>query len=127
MLKVTYLESSIYLEHLQETVEAWIALRLVLALRTGKRLVVERNTASLLLPIDLIKRSGLETVARQEAALSLSQVDTDFMEVSLQGTWISSNEQGAEGVFVTMLDPLVEVVLFNLWQATQVSASSVWR
>lgn len=127
MLKVTYLESGLYLEHLQETVEEWITLRIVLALRTGDRLVVERSTASLLLPIGLVKRSGLESVAQQEDAMLLSQVDPDYMEISLQGTWISSSEQSTEGVFITMLHPTIELVLFNLWQTTQVSTSSVWR
>jgi hypothetical protein len=126
MLKVTYLESSVYLEHLQETVEKWITLRIVLALRTGKRLVVERSTASLLLPIDLVKRSSLEAAAQQEEALSLSQVDAEYVEISLRGTWISSHEQG-EGVFLAMLHPTIERLLFNLWQAAQVHPSSVWR
>jgi hypothetical protein len=127
MLKVTYLESGLYLEHLQETVENWITLRVILALRMGHRLVVERSTASLLLPISLVKRSDLEALARQEDAIWLAQVDAEYMEVCLQGTWVSSGEQESEGVFITALDSTIESVLFNLWQVAEVGASSVWR
>jgi hypothetical protein len=127
MLKITYLENDLYLEYLHETVEDWIALRVVLALRMGHRLVVERNTASLLLPINLVKLSSLATAARQEEAILLARSDAEYIEVSLQGAWVSSNDHEAEGVFVTMLHPGVEQLLFRLWQASQVGTSSVWR
>lgn len=127
MLKVTYLESDLYLEHLPETLEDWITLRVILALRVGQRLVVERSAATLLLPIDLVKRSSLAAVVAQAEGLLLSQVDADYMEISLQGTWLSSQGQEAEGVFVAALHPAVEMLLLKLWQAAQVSASSVWR
>lgn len=127
MLKVTYLESGLYLERLQETVEDWVALRVLLALRMGHRLVVERSTASLLLPIKLVKLSNLETVAPKEKAMWFSRCDTEYIEVSLQGTWVSSSEQETEGVFVTTLNLAAEEMLFNLWQMSQIGASSVWR
>jgi hypothetical protein len=127
MLKVTYLESGLYLEHLQETVENWITSRVVLALRMGHRLVVERNTASLLLPIGLVKRSELEALVQQEDTILLTPVDAEYMEVCLQGTWVSSDDQGSEGVFITAIDSTIESVLFNLWQVAEVGASSVWR
>lgn len=127
MLKVTYLESGLYLEFLQETIEDWIALRVVLALRLGQRLVVERSTASLLLPINLVKVSGLETVLRHEKAVTLTVCDVNDMEVSLQGTWISSSADETEGVFLAALEPVVEQVLLQVWQASHVEASSIWR
>lgn len=127
MLKVTYLESGLYLEFLQETIEDWIALRVVLALRLGQRLVVERSTASLLLPIDLVKASGLETVLQHEKAVTLAVCDVNDVEVSLQGTWISSSADESEGVFLVALNPAVEQVLLQVWQASQVEASSIWR
>jgi hypothetical protein len=127
MLKVTYLESGLYLEFLQETIEEWIALRVVLALRLGQRLVVERSTASLLLPIDLVKASGLETVLQHEKVVTLAVCDVNDVEVSLQGTWISSSADESEGVFLVALNPVVEQVLLQVWQAAQVEASSIWR
>ncbi|MFM7425728.1 MAG: alr0857 family protein [Elainella sp.] len=125
MLKITYLESGLYLEYLQETVEDWLALRVILALRMGQRLVVERTTASLLLPTALVKRSALEPIARREQAALLSQVDDQYMEVSLSGTWLYSGEE--EGVFVTMLHPSIEHLVFRLWQLAQSETSAINR
>lgn len=125
MLKVTYLESGLYLEYLQETVEDWLALRVILALRIGQRLVVERTTASLLLPTALVKRSALESIARREEATLLTQVDDQYMEVSLSGTWLHSGEE--EGVFVATLHPSVEHLVFRLWQRAQAETSSINR
>ncbi len=123
MLKVTYLERELYLEYLHSTVEDWIALRVILSLRTGQRLVIERMTASVLLPISLLERSALVKLAQREDQLDLVQVDDDYMEVSLVGTWVSSQEQETEGVFVATLSPSVEHLLAQLWQMAQSSAS----
>ena len=115
MLKVTYLESESYLEYLHSTLEDWIALRVVLALRTGQRLTVERMAASVLLPVSLIERSALVNLARRNEQIDITQVDDDYVEVSLSGTWLSSNDQDndqdAEGVFVATLSPSVEHLL----------------
>lgn len=127
MLKITYLENGLYLECLQETLEDWIELRVVLALRMGQRLLIERSTASVLLPLNLIKQSGLELIARREEAILLDRSDADYLEVSLQGTWVSSGDHETEGVFVAMLNPATEQLLVRLWQASQVQPSSVWR
>ncbi len=125
MLKLTYLESGLYLELLSESVEDWLALRVVFALRMGDRLVAERTTASLLLPIDLFQRSSLEKLVRQEEGVWSAQGDADHIEVSLTGTWIASDEEDSEGIFVTTLNPVLESLLFQIWQASQVRASSV--
>jgi len=127
MLKVTYLESESYLEYLHSTVEDWIALRVVLALRTGQRLTVERMAASVLLPVSLIERSALVNLARRNEQIDITQVDDDYVEVCLSGTWLSSHDQDhdqdTEGVFVATLSPSVEHLLVQLWQMAQNSAS----
>ncbi len=122
MLKVTYLENELYLEYLHTTVEDWIALRVILALRTGQRLMVEQMTASVLLPISLLERSALVNLARREDQVDLVQVDDDDMEVCLVGSWVSSGQQEAEGVFVATLSPSVEHLLAQLWQMAQSGA-----
>lgn len=127
MLKVTYLESGLYLEFLQETLEDWIALRVLLALRLGQRLVVERSTAALLLPIDLVKTSGLEAAMQDQEAVTMAVCDASDLEICLQGTWISSNADETEGVFLVALNPAIEQVLLQVWQASQIEASSIWR
>lgn len=123
MLKVTYLESELYLEYLPDMVEDWLALRLILALRTGQRLLIERMSASVLLPIALLERSALSNLARREDQVDLVQVDDEAVEVNLAGTWVSSGEPEAEGVFVATLSPSVEHLLVRLWQMAQTGAS----
>lgn len=127
MLKVTYLESGLYLEYLEQSVEEWITQRVLLAVRMGHQLVVERSTASLLLPIDLVKRSSLVALLHQETEITVFKVDAEYFEIGLQGTWISSNHQGTEGVFVTVLNATIESVLLKLWQSTHADAPSIWR
>lgn len=127
MLKLTYLESGLYLELLSESVEDWLALRVVFALRMGDRLVAEKMTASLLLPIDLLQRSSLEKLVRQEEGIWLAQGDADHIEVSLAGTWMTSGAAESEGIFVTAFNPVLESLLFQLWQMSQVEASSISR
>lgn len=127
MLKLTYLESGLYLELLSECVEDWLALRVIFALRMGDRLVAERTTASLLLPIDLFQRSSLEKLVLQEEGAGLAQGDAEHLEVSLTGIWIAASEADTEGIFVTNLNPVLESLLFQIWQASQVRTSSVSR
>ena len=123
MLKVTYLESELYLEYLPDNAEDWIALRVILALRTGQRLLIERMAASVLLPVALLERSALSNLARRGQQVDLVQVDDDYVEVSLPGTWVSSGEPEAEGVLVATLSPCVEHLLVRLWQMAQTGAS----
>lgn len=127
MLKVTYLESEVYLEALQENLEDWITLRVMLALRAGQRLVVEHITASLLLPVDRVQLSRLTLLARYEDGMTLSRVDAEDWEISLQGCWISSGEPEAEGVFVVSLNPILEATLLKLWQRCQMDTASIRR
>lgn len=127
MLKVTYLESGIYLEALQENLEDWITLRVMLALQAGQRLVVECNTASLLLPMDRTQIARLVVLSRYEERITLARGDAEYWEISLRGSWIASGEQEAEGVFVVALNPVLEATLLRLWQVSQAGVSSMWR
>ncbi|MBD3882272.1 hypothetical protein IFO70_10925 [Phormidium tenue FACHB-886] len=120
MLKVTYTETGLFIERFTQSIEDWIALRAVLALRTGQRLVMEACTASVLLPADLSDLPLLAAAARREAAgtLELSVCDAEFVEVCLRGIWITAAAE--EGVFVATLDDrTTETLLYELWQASQ--------
>ena len=128
MLKATYTESGLHLEHLNESLEEWITLRVVLALRTGQRLLLETNTASILLPADLVNSSALETFARyDDAIVSLCLCDAEHVEICIQGTWVTSSSDEAEGVFVAVLNPRIEQLLYQLWHAAQNQTSPLWR
>ncbi|MBA2748501.1 MAG: hypothetical protein H0U45_07110 [Tatlockia sp.] len=124
MLKLTYIETGFYLEYLAKSLEEWVQERVVLALRVGA-LYIEPSTAAFLLPMDL---PGLDTltveIRRQDLeSISLSVCDSEYIEVSIKGTWVSSNADSTEGVFVTAMSHSIEFFLLKLWQDSQVSAS----
>ncbi|NJN86921.1 MAG: hypothetical protein HC881_12270 [Leptolyngbyaceae cyanobacterium SL_7_1] len=124
MLKITYTETGLHLEQVSQSLEEWVALRVTLSLRTGQRLVLERCTASLLLPSGLIERCQLTHLSQQEqAGVEFASIDQEFTEVSLRGTWVSTELEATEGLFVATLPYRVEFLLFKLWQESQVYAS----
>jgi hypothetical protein len=124
MLKITYTETGLHLEQVSQSLEDWVALRVTLSLRTGQRLVLERCTASLLLPSALIERCQLTHLSQQEqAGVEFASIDQEFTEISLRGTWVSTELEATEGLFVATLPYRVEFLLFKLWQESQVYAS----
>ena len=125
MLKLTYLETGFYLEYLAKSLEDWVQERVVLALRVGESLYIEPTTAAFLLPADL---PDLETLVMEirrldPESISLSAGDAEYIEVSLNGTWVSLNADSEEGVFVAAMSHFIEFFLLKLWQDSQVSAS----
>lgn len=129
MLKVTYTESGLHLEHLTQSLEEWIARRVVLALRTNQRLIIEHSTASILLSAGLNELAVLETAAHRETIdnIKLSACDNEHVEVSLEGIWVTSSSDEAEGIFIAILAPKTEQILFHLWQLSQRETFPLWR
>jgi hypothetical protein len=125
MLKLTYIETGFYLEYLAKSLEDWVQERVVLALRVSESLYIEPTTASFLLPADL---PDLETLVMEirrldPESISLSAGDAEYIEVSLNGTWVSLNADSEEGVFVSAMSYSIEFFLLKLWQDSQVSVS----
>lgn len=127
MLKLTYTETNFYLEHLAQSLEEWVALRVILALRVGECVCVEPSTASFLLPADLPGLDLLEAEAQRQGAeaIALCACDAEYVEVSLKGTWLASDSESAEGVFVTAMSHSAEFFVLKLWQEAQIGASSL--
>lgn len=119
MLKLTYTEHSFYLEHLAQSLEEWVTARVILALRAGSRLCVEPSTASFLLPADMPQLRHLERQQEGEDAIALCVCDADYIEVSLQGTWMTSDSEGEAGIFVTSMSYAVEFFVLKLWEESQ--------
>lgn len=123
MLKVTYTETGLHLEHLNYTLEEWISLRSVLALRTKQSLVIEHSHASILLPKSLNNLSLLQALATDKsAAVEVANCDAESVEVSLSGTWLTSKLDDVEGTFVTALPLEIEKILSQLWQISQLNS-----
>lgn len=119
MLKLTYTEHGFYLEHLAQSLEEWVTARVILAVRAGSRLCVEPSTASFLLPADMPQLRHLERQQEGEDAIALCVCDADYIEVSLQGTWMTSDSEGEAGIFVTSMSYAVEFFLLKLWEESQ--------
>ena len=126
MLKLTYTENSFYLELLSESIEEWIQARVILTLRIGQSLCVEPSTATFLLPVDLPELEQLHTQVEQldnHEIIELYACDTEFLEVSLRGYWLSANAQSISGGFVTTTSHNTECFLHKLWLEARKSAS----
>lgn len=121
MLKLTYLENGFNLELLTQSVEDWVSVRVVLALRSATPIYVEPMTASFLLPMDVPYLADLQALAQRENpdAIAISPCDEDCVELSLDGTWVAGSPDSEEGVFVTMMNHRVEFFLFKVWQEAQ--------
>ena len=119
MLKLTYTENGFYMERLAQPLEDWVTARVILALRAGTNLCVESSTASFLLPADMPQLRHLERQQEGEDAIALSICDAEYIEVSLQGTWMTSDLEGAEGIFVASMNYAVEFFLLKLWEESQ--------
>jgi hypothetical protein len=126
MLKLTYTENGFYLERLAEPLEAWISARVLLCLRAAIAICVEPTTASFLLPADLPELDNLKVLAREnEEILAVSPCDAQDIEVSLQGTWLGSDSDSEEGIFVCGMSDRAESFLYQLWQEAQIGASVI--
>lgn len=126
MLKLTYTETGVHLELVAQSLEEWVFSRVILSLRVGLRLLVEPSTASFLLPADLPGLPLLQSAAQLETeAIALCVCDAEYIEVTLQGTWLATDEESAEGAFVAAMSDRTEFFLFKLWQEAQSCASSL--
>ncbi|MBW4614894.1 MAG: hypothetical protein KME21_16790 [Desmonostoc vinosum HA7617-LM4] len=125
MLKLTYTERSFYLECLTQSLEEWVQARVILALRVGQGLCVEPSTASFLLPVDLPGIEALRTEVKKDRSeiIALCACDSEYVEVTLRGSWLSDSSEDALGVFVTTMSDRTEFFLHKLWQEAQACAS----
>ena len=132
MLKLNYTNCGLYLEQVAAPLEIAIAQRVMLAISTGQTLCVEPGRASFLLSVDIPGLSGLRLLLdtehlerEQEGAIAISAVESDYVEVCLQGTWIAPNAAAEEGALMAALHPETEATLYQLWQVSQFQLASI--
>ena len=117
MLKITYTENGFYLERFNESLETWLSNRVLVCLRATASVYVEPSTASLLLPIVLPYFRDLEALEDSSTnVLELNLCDEYSAEVSLQGTWVTTDEDNEEGIFVCNLEERTEFFIYQLWK-----------
>jgi hypothetical protein len=128
MLKVTYTESGLHLECLEESLEDWITVRVLLALRTGHRLMLEASTASILFPVRSLDEAALEVVILQEdsGVVAMALCDADHIEICVAGTWVTSSSE-EEGIFIAQLQAHTQKILYRLWQTAHRQISPLRR
>lgn len=127
MLKLTYTENSFYLECLTQSLEEWVAQRVILSLRVGQALCIEPSSASFLLPVDLPGVEVLKAEVKRDdrEIIALCACDAEYMEITLRGSWLSNSSEDVVGVFVTTMSDRAEFFLQKLWQEAQESSASV--
>jgi hypothetical protein len=118
MLKLTYTENSFLLEVIEQSLEDWLATRLIFSLRSATTFHVEPSSASFLLARDLPDLARLHKLVDGDL-VSLSLSDPEFIEVCLNGTWLTSNTEIDEGIFIASFNPSLEKLLAELWQESE--------
>ena len=135
MLKLTYTEVGLNLERIQapvnhlaiDRVEDFIAQRVILAVRTGQPICVQPGRASFLVPAKNVSLKEYKSTVQGETirSIDLTSVDHDFYEISLRGTWVASNSDAFEGMFVASLNDRIEYYIDRLWRVTQSITSTI--
>ncbi len=126
MLKITYTENTFYLEQLNDNPENWIAKRVLLCLRAATSIYAEPSTASFLLPEDLPYFDQLKTLnTTDQETMELISNEDGFLEVCLEGTWVTAEQDSEEGVFICTLCDRTEFFLYQLWQESNIGTTVV--
>lgn len=125
MLKLNYNDYGLFLERVNASLDAIAAQRVMLAVYSGESLHLEPGRAAFLVSAHLpdVKRLQrvlqIESTVEAEITATIAIVDSEFVEISVKGTWIADSAQAESGTFVAMLPPKGEALVYQLWQATQ--------
>ncbi|MEM9149078.1 MAG: alr0857 family protein [Cyanobacteria bacterium P01_F01_bin.3] len=121
MLKLNYNDYGLFLERVTASLDAIATQRVMLAVYAGETLHLEPGRAAFLVSAEATGVDQLENVLQADTTqtMALTYVDDEFVEVSLKGTWIANSANAEAGTFITALTPVVEVLIYQLWQVTQ--------
>lgn len=130
MLKLIYLESSLYIEWLDLTLEEFLTNRKTLAIATGQNIQIECGYASMLLKVEPAQLAILQLAiasTNSTNSIFLSSADYDYLEVSFSGIWMSSNlkSEVVEGVFIADLGEYLEGNLYQIWLKNQATLTAL--
>ncbi|MGD1872841.1 MAG: alr0857 family protein [Mastigocoleus sp.] len=119
MLKLTYDQDFFHLEYIEESVESWLADRVILALRSATNINVQSSTAAFPIFANSELIPELEKISFNNSCgnnIELSHCDTEMMEVILKGNWITSDKDSESGVFITALEKSSELLLQKIYE-----------
>jgi hypothetical protein len=120
MLKFIYTESGLYLELLDADLGEWIDRRLKFG-RGYEHLAVKAERASFLLPDRLSEIFMLDFYLRCDRVktVTIESCDRNYVEIGLNGYWLSAAADIAEGIFVTQLPDRIESYLYQLYSTAK--------
>ncbi|MEL6439448.1 MAG: alr0857 family protein [Cyanobacteria bacterium J06621_8] len=122
MLKITYLENDICLEHLSKSIKVWKSEISQLNARMTVEVFTESSTASLVFSANLPQLRQLTNIAKKQQILEIMPCEQEYIEVSLSGTWIAETEDSEIGIFVCEMSSSCEFLLAQLWQDSKIIA-----
>lgn len=127
MLKTTYTENGCYLDYLDVSLSDWLNTRRLVYLQAAASIYENQKAiATILLPRNSFNLDLLQTLRTETEEIgNISICDRDFIEVSLKGIWIASNESSQEGIFVCDMSDYIESYLYQMWQESQVGVSVI--
>lgn len=126
MLKITYTENGLHLERIGVSLETWLSNRVLVCLRAGTSIYAEPGTASLLLPLDLPYFRDSKLSQEQEGSLvTIDICDESSAEAIFKGTWVATEGDCENGIFVCSLEEELEFFLHRLWQEKNLDASLI--
>ncbi|MGB3311171.1 MAG: alr0857 family protein [Nodosilinea sp.] len=114
MLKLTYSDADLLVEQLDLSVEAVVTQRSIVALRAGQPLFVQPGYGAFALPADLPGVARLKALG--QGAIDVAPCDTDWLEITLRGTWLTNTATRVEGILVADLGRTLEGQLVDLWR-----------
>jgi hypothetical protein len=130
MLKIIYAETGQHLEQIAADTptarlrqeDNWIAKRLKFAKSIGQTLFVSKERAALMLRKPLCDVMEIDTHLRSLGAdrVTVECCDLDWIEIGLAGSWIYTDFDSGEGVFVAQQPDRVESYLWQLWQVAKI-------
>jgi hypothetical protein len=137
MLKIIYAETGQHLEPIPaESPTAklrqrddWIAARIEFAQSIGQTLLVSQERATFMLPNSIANVTEIDYCLNRLGAemVTVDCCDLGWVEIELAGSWIYTEVDRAEGVFITEQPDPVESYLLQLWEVAKVELVTAER
>lgn len=122
-LLLRYTDYGLFMEYVTASLDSFTAQQVMLAVQNGDKLHLETGQAAFLLPANLPGINQLRSALQEDAtdAISLTNIDEEYVEVRLKGTWMAKDIKSESGTFMAALSPEREELLYRMWQVTQSS------
>jgi hypothetical protein len=132
MLKIIYAETGQHLEPIPAESPAaklrqrdeWVVERLKFAQSIGQTLLVSQERATFMLPNSIGNVTEIDNCLNRLGAktIAVDWCDLGWVEIELAGSWIYTDVDRAEGVFIAEQPEPVESYLLQLWEGAKVES-----